>query len=687
MEGLGTKVEEAKRLIVLFAWRKKTRGETSVSVAKLFQHIEPFVHAVEKRRAFESAVAHTEAIRLKNLLKTWRASLATKRLAKFQKAVLYARWKASQKQFKNERAMNSLYAVAKCFQQWREAMRSRHIEHGLEERILYSHGIRLTRLSPAATALQQWRLITRCRRLAGAREHETKSLTLKNWSQAKDRADWALQAAEFHDKVRRLTPILSVMLQKARRFNDALEFLAGHARMKRCYEIVGAWRVALKKRQLKRRYFDTYTRKAGFLFSAQEHAKRLAESTTRLRCLQIWRSRFNQRASKQGLLEIKAVGFDRRRVRSVFFYWCAHGQRLQAHSKMVEAWRAQAEKRDMFTAWKTRAIVQYNCKAFYLRGQLRTGLTQWAKALSQRREARHLLSRTFSSWRRQAKAMASAKFFAASQLGRYALEPARNVPSNLLAVASRLKTVGHVAEIGIKARAFTSWNASVSGVRALELRYRSLVASKQSVILRQMRLLVRSHDYSEALPRAELARAWSRFQHVANKGRNRNAILEQRLSDHFGSQTFLGHFRHFKIWERAFQVRKMEEHLCEQNLAAYQHRQRSLILAEWKRLAAQRIFSQLSALVTSRRAALSQWRRATCAAIVNRSKRILRRSLTLWRDALLGHKTRLLRAEMERRQRLRLLAKWKRTSDQKYDLRFNRSESKLVTTPWFNQEY
>lgn len=687
LDSLGTRVEEAKRLIVLFAWRKRTRGEPGVSVPKLTQHIEPFVNAIAKRRAFEMALAQTEALRLKHLLRTWKDALATRRLERFQKAVAFVRWKQSVIQARKEQDMNTRYALARSFRLWRAELRDRSIERALEDRLLYSHGISLARLSPAAVALHRWRLATRLRRLSLAHCRDTQRSTLRSWSHAKDRLQWATQAAEFHDKVRRLTPVLAVMTQKARRFNDALDFLAGHARMKRCHEIVGAWRVALKKRQLKRRYFDTFARKARFLFSAQEHAKRLAEATTRLRCLQLWRSRFTRRASKQGLLDAKAIGFDRRRIRSVLLFWRTRAQRLRTHSEMVEAWRTQEERRDVFLAWKTRAIVEYNCKAFYLRRQLRSGLQKWAKSLAERREARHLLSRTFSSWRHHTKAMAAARFFAASQLGRYAIEPARNVPSNLLTTARRSKTLGHVAATGVKARAFSTWNSSVSGVRALEQRYRVYVIAQQRSTLGRMRLVLRSHEHAEAQPRAELSRAWSRFKRVATANRQRQRVLEQRLSDHFGSQTFLGHFRHFKVWERAFQVRKMEEHLCEQNLAAYQYQQRGRILAEWKRLAAQRIFSQLSSLVTTRRTALNQWRRAARLAIGNRSRRILRRSLSLWRDALSEHRTRLLQAEMERRQRSRILTKWRRTSEHKYDLRFNRSESKLVATPWFNQEY
>jgi hypothetical protein len=161
----------------------------------------------------------------------------------------------------------------------------------------------------------------------------------------------------------------------------------------------------------------------------------------------------------------------------------------------------------------------------------------------------------------------------------------------------------------------------------------------------------------------------------------RNLVLNLRLDEHFGSQEFMLHFRYFKIWERAFQVRKMEEHLCEQNLMVHEHQQKRGVIKMWKLVTGQHMFQQYSNLVNRRKGVLEQWRNATQNTIAERNRRIVRRALGVWRDSLTTCRVGPLTKQLELRKKARAFDRWKRFGGSKYEIKFSKKGE--VTTPWF----
>jgi len=697
MEQHAGRIDEAKRLIVLFAWRKKTRREVDgVSIVKLFQHIEPFIHAIDKRRAFESGLQRFDALQARNSLSLWRAAVAQKKMEKFQKALLYSRWKASFKRLHAAGKINTSYLAHKYLRKWREAIGERHVYKEMMERLLCMKGIdprtfngefpakmlqRASELSLKAGVFHHMRSIARVHHYTKAKESDRKFAFFKYWSKRVDTSQWSSTAAVFHDKVRLLRPILALMQQKTCRFNSALDYLASNSRLTRCHEVLGRWKQAVKTRATKRRFFDTFTRKARFLITASEHARRLSRVTSQLRSLQVWKCKSAKRSKiSEGLAQRESL-LCNKKTKLLFATWRAKAVHQSSNACMVEAWRNQEEKRECFKAWKNRAIIEHNCKTFYLRGVFRLNLSAWRARLTERKEERNLLSRVFGSWRRHAKEMRVVKYFAGSQLGRYMSQPTKLVPSNILVRIKCIETVGQAAQLGLMARFFSQWHASVSSVSALEKRLQVFTGQQKRKTLHLMRLVLRTHEQAEKQPRLDLERAWRRLKAGSKRSVAKRSLLAARLDEHVGSQAFLGHFRHFKVWERAFQVRKMEEHLCEQNLLSYQHRQKLAMLKSWKLLTAQHMFQQYSSLLNTRKAVLARWRKTARGIGMCRSKRVALRAFSTWRDALLNRRAGL----MQSKRKALVFRRWRLFGERKYEVRFARSSAEKIDTPWFLQ--
>lgn len=108
--------------------------------------------------------------------------------------------------------------------------------------------------------------------------------------------------------------------------------------------------------------------------------------------------------------------------------------------------------------------------------------------------------------------------------------------------------------------------------------------------------------------------------------------LQIKLEDHLKGRSFIIYYRGFERWQQAFQSRKMEEHLCGQNLTYYQHLQRVKIVRGWQLLTALKILLRVTAL-KQRKETFKGWHQGTQMVVNSRKKRLIARQLTRWRHA------------------------------------------------------
>ena len=125
-----------------------------------------------------------------------------------------------------------------------------------------------------------------------------------------------------------------------------------------------------------------------------------------------------------------------------------------------------------------------------------------------------------------------------------------------------------------------------------------------------------------------LRRLRTHQQRAASQGQ----LLEALLGDHLQSRRYCALYRGFERWQQIFQARKMEEHLCAQNLACYHHQQKTAVLRSWKLLTAERMFVRYRGL--QRRNQLFQgWHQNARLMVSSRRTRTLSRFLTRWRHS------------------------------------------------------
>lgn len=73
-------------------------------------------------------------------------------------------------------------------------------------------------------------------------------------------------------------------------------------------------------------------------------------------------------------------------------------------------------------------------------------------------------------------------------------------------------------------------------------------------------------NYSRQKRNRALDDSFEKLLRCLTRRRQHRIVLNVRLHEEIQGQNFVYIFRCFKHWERAFQIKKMEEHLCNENL-------------------------------------------------------------------------------------------------------------------------
>lgn len=139
---------------------------------------------------------------------------------------------------------------------------------------------------------------------------------------------------------------------------------------------------------------------------------------------------------------------------------------------------------------------------------------------------------------------------------------------------------------------------------------------------------------------------------------SRRDQLEGRLGEHLAGRRFIAYYKTFEHWQQLFQARKMEEHLCGQNLIYYQHRQKQLILRCWQLGGARRILQRLKGLRTRKRI-FTSWRQDCSASAQARDQRLTGRLLDRWRRAYRESIVGGLRSQSDRKLTRLVLLHWR----------------------------
>lgn len=693
------KVRDAKNLISLFAWRKRFRSEQPIDIVILFERIEPFVHALEKRTALRQRLEHFQNRTLKGYFESWLAYRknheAIQKMKTFQKALILSKWKLISRKSMAAAKINSSFLVRKYLRCWRQTLDDKRSEVRLTGRLLRFNGFdsskvkieprtlfdRASQMTSLKRALFIWREKIRLKVFKKTDIKATVATIFSRWRKRVEHLQWLDKTAEFHNKVRMLRPIFEFMKLQNEKYREALQYLGNHAVMKQKYEVLAKWRISTKSRCLKRRYFDTWSRKARFLLSADSHACRLSQLTTQLRCLQRWRQKSNSRAKYLKFLKDRENIINRRQKSKFFTHWREYARQIINQTQTVSQWKDREDRREYIQAWRVKAVFEHNCKAFRLKSIYRTVLDNWKGRLDDRISRHQLASNFFFKWRQQFKDLNAVRLFVGTLMAKN-ISMNDGIPSNIINRSKSIKSLQQSSNIKLMASCFNFWKKKSSTPLVLEELYSSWIAMQKKTIFKSIRLALRLQDYAEAQPSNELRRSWHWIKRAATRSRQRKIILELRLSELQSSRSFVRHFRFFKVWERAFQIRKMEEHLCDQNLMAYQHRQKAQIVKNWKQLTAQRMFQQYRSLINSRKGVLMTWRASAKDQIKNRDQRVLRRYLETWRSSLANTEFHHIRNQLQLRQKSRTLNKWRFMGRSKYDFRFNKKGPKVIT-PWF----
>jgi hypothetical protein len=400
-------------------------------------------------------------------------------------------------------------------------------------------------------------------------------------------------------------------------------------------------------------------RKAGFLSSASFNSKRLYDSTIKIKTLQVWRQSLFDREIFNTKAKVMMASFETFQLRNRLDSWrnlVVKHRRLEEQTIM---WRERHELITKLGLWNHRAIDSYNSKTILRKLLLRNAMAAWKLAFAERQENARLVAVTFEIWRRRAKEHEALRNFSGSRMLTLHSNPDLINPSDILAKMHSIKGLKDCRETVLKRNFLSNWHSRGSKQSSLMKRLKEVEAKQKGSFLKKWKLLYRSHEFTEKSPTTRLAIAWNNFRRSVHLIRQRKLLLEVKLHETLGAQDFLSYFRSFKTWEKAFQIRKMEEHLCGQNLMSYEQQVRAKALRRWKLLTAQHVFMQYHDKIAIRSAALKNWRRSTKQVSVDRNKRLAKRVIEVWRYSLLVSHSNTLKRLFEKRKRKKCLDAWR----------------------------
>jgi hypothetical protein len=122
-----------------------------------------------------------------------------------------------------------------------------------------------------------------------------------------------------------------------------------------------------------------------------------------------------------------------------------------------------------------------------------------------------------------------------------------------------------------------------------------------------------------------------KMRNLASKAISSRHDFGIKLDEYLKGRDYICYYRGFERWQQAFQSRKMEEHLCTQNLAYYHHHQRLKILHNWQLEAALKIFRRFKDLKVKKES-FQGWHQSASLVCGSRTIRIISRNLTRWRN-------------------------------------------------------
>lgn len=469
----------------------------------------------------------------------------------------------------------------------------------------------------AAYAFKSWRGLSKLQRRRIDDFIHDKRSAFDGWRRRTEKRGNHYTIASLYDCTRNLRPALSIwhgLCQKTRQGRDAAIKFNLARLLGKSMEI---WREKRTKLTRLNRFLGRWRGALEFKGRCQATAHEYLQRKLIVNKLLQWRQRTvivtTLQASADKLIKKKFKD----QAEIYFNVWHKMKTWINRSSEKMRTIRAARLAKNALNHWRMQLQTKQAAESLYRVGLVKKCWAVWTLKLWEAQEAKSTKSGVLENWRRIVAIRNAVKVYFKHQgvnnpcieahpwpdaCVRLQAQSIFNVLRRRALLRRQLDFYTHKKNVGLQADIFKGWRLDANVVFYLKQKpWRS-----KRRILRKLRVLF-GHKHEE------------------------HSKLHVALDEHLRGKQYVAFYRGFERWQQAFQSRKMEEHLCDQNVQYYYRRKRLLVLHNWQLLTALRILQRVKAL-NGKKQLFQAWKGSASFITGSRKKRLASRFMTRWRQ-------------------------------------------------------
>ena len=386
--------------------------------------------------------------------------------------------------------------------------------------------------------------------------------------------------------------LLRVWLLKAKK----MRYIEGKAAIMRGFQekkvIFDKWRSKSKPKFLLSKFLVKWRRKLSLSRAGMGMSIELLKTRLKEACLQIWIRKLQLvRSGEEKLTIYKRISEDHCKASVLLKFMKLIKRQLQQEQRII-GWKEGLMRKSFFKLMRYRAKQLSLGREHYCRGLKYGALLAWRNSLREHEYSKENRSRLLVAWKRCALSKRGLRvYFKNKLLNRIASYH----PSNAIWEQLGRVELGSFAEmngLGNVTKCFLHWRHRVRRQRKLR------TLQKEFIDVRNLKFFQKWH--SEAILKAAHRREPSvlrtfylqKWRTKLTRLREEEEARNLRLADYQVGREYISLYIAFKRWEQLFEVKKIEEHLCEQNLIVWEIRQKEFFMKKFRLEALIRIFKK-----------------------------------------------------------------------------------------------
>jgi hypothetical protein len=442
-----------------------------------------------------------------------------------------------------------------------------------------------------------------------------------------------------------------------------MRYIEGKAATMRCFQekkvIFDKWRSKSKPKFLVGKFLGKWRRrlsssKAGMGMSIELLKTRLKEA-----CLQIWLRKLHLvRSSEERLVIYKRIAGDHVKANVLFKFMRLIRLQRQQEKRFIE-WKEGIIRRNIFKLMRNRTRQLLIGRDHYCRGLKYGALLAWRNALKELEYSKENRSRLFIVWKKCSLAKQGLKaYFRSKLLNRIAsYHPSNAIWDQLSSV--ELRSFAEMNGLGNVTKCFLHWKHRTRRQRKLRTLQKEFIDARNLKFFQKWHseAIIRSaHRREPSVLRLFFLQKWrTNLAHLREKDEARGV----RLADYQVGREYILLYTAFKQWEQLFEVKKIEEHLCEQNLVVWDMRKKEFFMKKFRLEALIRIFKKFDDQLL-RKDYFERWQNLTKQEEEERIILISGKYFEQWRRQLEISKARQVSRTFAKRRLERCFVKFKR---------------------------